>query len=79
MPANPFDLSALSDLSDQLQSWEDQFVSEASYRQYQRACAWVVDETAKQVSTTMTKILPVVIDRPTPWISKAFGYTRSLG
>jgi len=72
------DFSFLSDLGLQLAAWEETYVSEAGLDRYRRACAWVTSESAKQVATSITDAIASTIDRPTPWISRAYQYTRAL-
>lgn len=77
--ASPFDISVVTDLSDVLGSWEEQYVSDVGFKKYVRAISWAMDETAKSVAVRMREVLPQVLDNPTPWTRRAFQYTRSLG
>lgn len=74
-----FDIDLTTDITDRLATWAEQFISETSFRRYQRACAFVMDETAKHVAVGMRQVLPSVLDRPTVWSQRAFQYRRALG
>ena len=67
-----FSIDFTSDISERLGTWAEQFVSETSWTRYLRACAWTMDETAKQVAVTMRKVAPQVMDSPTPWTIRGF-------
>jgi hypothetical protein len=58
--------SLVQDLTRALQAWEEQYVSETSYAKYARACAWVVDQSAKAVSTDMRGATETVFRDATP-------------
>lgn len=72
------DLAVLTDLGAQLAAWEEQYVSQAGYEKYRRACAWTVSEAAKGVAGRMAEAMLQVLDRPTPWMLRAWQYTRAL-
>ncbi|MFJ7441074.1 hypothetical protein ACIQW5_25850 [Methylorubrum thiocyanatum] len=71
--------SLVQDLTRALQAWEEQYVSETSYAKFARACAWVVDQSAKAVSTDMRGATDTVFKDATPWMRQAWQYRRSLG
>lgn len=73
-----FGIDFTTDISDRLASWEEQFVSETSFREYERACAYVADEVAKRVSLGMRRAGAELLDRPTPWTLQGFAYRRAL-
>lgn len=70
--ANDFTLTGVTDIADCLIAWQERYVSEASMKRYKRACAWTMDETAKRVATRMPAVMDRVLDRPTPWMKRAF-------
>lgn len=74
-----FDIDLTTDITDRLATWAEQYISETSFRRYERACAFVMDETAKHVAVGMRQVLPSVLDRPTEWSKRAFQYRRALG
>lgn len=60
--------SFVGDLTDAIAAWEEQYVSEASYAQYRRASAWVVDESVKNVTMDMrAPPSPNSVIRPYRW------------
>ncbi|APX86019.1 hypothetical protein BV511_15710 [Methylorubrum extorquens] len=64
--ATPFDLVRIrSDLDDVLGSYMDAFLSEASLDRYRRACAWVTDESVKDLAKAGIAGLDRVMDQPT--------------
>ncbi len=67
-----------SDLHDQVGAWVDAFLSETSLDRYRRACAWTASEVAKAASRGATEVIDDAFDSPTPWMRRAFGYTRAL-
>jgi hypothetical protein len=73
-----FGIDFTTNLVDRLETWRDQFVSEASWRQYARACAWTTDTVAKRVAVGMQKSAHAHLDRPTPWTIAGFTYKRAL-
>ena len=77
--ARPSYGSFVTDLTRALASWEEQYVSEVSYRKYERACAWVTDQSAKAVSLDMRGATDTVFRDATPWMRNAWQYRRSLG
>jgi hypothetical protein len=54
------------------------FISESSLDRYRRACAWKASEVAKIACRGATDAIDVAFDNPTPWMRRAFGYTRAL-
>lgn len=70
--------SFIQDLTDACRAWEEQYVSEASYAQFRRACAWVVDESVKNVTRDMREATGEVFRDPTPWMVQGWQYRRSL-
>ncbi|SOR30598.1 conserved protein of unknown function [Methylorubrum extorquens] len=70
--------SFVSDLSEVLAAWEEQYVSETSYGKFRRACAWVVDESVKAVSEDMRRATGDTFRDPTPWMVAGWQYRRSL-
>lgn len=74
-----FGIDFTSDIGARLETWAEQFVSETSWRRYQRACAFVMDETAKHVAMSMRAAAPTAMEHPTPWTIRGFQYRRSLG
>ncbi|ACB80045.1 hypothetical protein C0214_11010 [Methylobacterium sp. DM1] len=70
--------SFIQDLTDACRAWEEQYVSEASYAQFRRACAWVVDESVKNVSGDMRGATQDTFQDPTPWMVQGWQYRRSL-
>ncbi|WP_331295489.1 hypothetical protein [Methylobacterium hispanicum] len=78
-PRRPSFGSLVQDLTRALAAWEDQYVSEVSYRKYARACAWVVDQSAKAVAVDMRGATDSHFRDPTPWMRNAWQYRRTLG
>lgn len=76
--ANSLDMAVLSDLGAQLAAWEDAYVSAVGFERYWRASAWAASEAAKTVATRM-QATAEAIDRPTPWMARAWQYTRAFG
>ncbi len=76
--ARPFGFDISTDLSARMMTWADQFISETSYRRFERACAFVSDETAKRLAQRMNAVTVEVFDRPTPWMRRAWQYRRGL-
>ncbi|WHQ68632.1 hypothetical protein [Methylorubrum extorquens] len=70
--------SFVSDLSEVLAAWEEQYVSETSYQKFRRACAWVVDESVKAVSEDMRGATRDTFRDPPPWMVNGWQYRRSL-
>lgn len=73
-----FGIDFTTDISDRLATWEQQFVSETSWRAYERALAYVADTVAKRVSLGMRRAGMELLDRPTPWTLQGFAYRRAL-
>lgn len=73
-----FGIDFTTDISDRLATWEEQFVSETSWRAYERALAYVADTVAKRVSLGMRRAGMELLDRPTPWTLQGFAYRRAL-
>ncbi|GJD87261.1 hypothetical protein BHAOGJBA_0761 [Methylobacterium hispanicum] len=71
-------MAVLSDLGSQPAVWEDSYVSAAGFEKYKRALAWAASEAGKNVATRMKEATAEVIDRPMPWIWRAWRYTRAL-
>ncbi|MBK3398073.1 hypothetical protein [Methylobacterium ajmalii] len=71
-------IDLVSDICDAVAAWEQAFVSEASLDRYRRACAWTASEVAKSASVGATSGIDRAFSNPTPWMSRAFGYTRAL-
>ncbi|GJD97464.1 hypothetical protein [Methylobacterium iners] len=67
-----------SDIFDQVAAWQDAFISESSLDRYRRACAWTASEVAKAASKGATSAIDEAFENPTPWMRRAFGYTRAL-
>jgi hypothetical protein len=63
-----------TDLHDAVGAWMESFISETSLTRDRRACAWTASEVAKVACQGATE----AIDDPTPWMRRAFGYTRAL-
>lgn len=76
--ANSYDMAVLSDPGAQLAAWEDAYVSAVGFERYWRASAWAASEAAKTVAVRMKAATGEVIDRPTPWMARAWQYTRAL-
>ena len=76
--AGSFDIAFISDVTDRIETWAEQFISETSFRRYLRACAYVTDESSKHVTLAMRAALPRLMDRPTEWSKRAFQYRRAL-
>ncbi|WP_167350078.1 hypothetical protein [Methylobacterium platani] len=76
--ARSLDMAVLSDLGAQLAAWEDAYVSAVGFERYWRASAWTASEAAKTVAVRMRAATMEVIDRPTPWIGRAWQYTSAL-
>lgn len=76
MTGLPLDL--VSDVCDQVAAWQDAFLSEASLNRYRRACAWTMSEVAKGACKDATAAIDVAFQDPTPWMRRAFKYTRAL-
>lgn len=79
MAAPPTYARFVQDLTRAIRSWEEQYVSETSYRKFERAAAWTVDQSAKAVSVHMRDATGDVFKDATPWMLKAWQYRRSLG
>lgn len=73
-----FGIDFTTDLADRLATWEEQFVSETSWRANERACAWTVDQVAKRVSLGMRRAGAELLDWPMPWTLQGFAYRRAL-
>lgn len=73
-----FGIDFTTDLADRLATWQEQFVSETSWYEYERACAWVVDTVAKRVSLGMRRAGAEILDRPMPWTLQGFAYRRAM-
>lgn len=71
-------LDVISDVCDQVAAWQNAFLSESSLKRYQRACAWTMSEIAKGACLDVTAAIDTTFDDPTPWMRKAFKYTRAL-
>ena len=67
-----------SDLHDQVGAWMEAFISDSSLDRYRRACAWTASEVAKAACRGATEAIDTAFDNPTPWMRRAFGYTRAL-
>jgi len=72
-------LDVVSDICDQVAAWQEAFISEASLKRFQRACAWTMSEVAKGACQDVTAAVDVAFQDPTPWMRRSFGYTRALG
>ncbi|WP_342163155.1 hypothetical protein [Methylobacterium sp. SD21] len=77
-PRRPSFGSFVTDLSAAIAAWEEQYVSEASYAQYRRASAWVVDQSVKAVTMDMRGATNTQFRDPTPWMVDGWQYRRSL-
>lgn len=71
-------VNLVSDICDGVAAWQEAFVSEASLDRYRRACAWTTSEVAKAGAAGATAGIDRAFSNPTPWMRKAFGYTRAL-
>ncbi len=71
-------LNVISDICDVTGAWADAFLSEVSLKRYRRACAWAMSEAAKWGAEGATDAIPATFSNPTPWMMKAFTYTRAL-
>jgi hypothetical protein len=71
-------IDVVSDICDAVGQWQHTFLSEASLNRYRRACAWSMSEVAKAAAAGGTDAVDVAFENPTPWMRKAFGYTRAL-
>ncbi len=71
-------VNVISDICDQVAAWQEAFISEASLDRFRRAAAWTMSEVAKAASQGATEGIDDAFQDPTPWMRKAFGYTRAL-
>lgn len=71
-------IDVVSDICDQVGAWQRAFLSEASLDRCRRACAWSMSEVAKAAAAGGTDAIDAAFENPTPWMRKAFGYTRAL-
>lgn len=72
------DVSVISDVCDRVGAWQRAFLAEASLDRYRRACAWSMSEVAKAAAAGGTDATDTAFENPTPWMRRAFGYTRAL-
>lgn len=71
-------IDVVSDICDQVGAWQRAFLSRASLDRYRRACAWSMSEVAKAAAAGGTDAIDRAFENPTPWMRRAFGYTRAL-
>jgi|GEM_PF-2634051 len=71
-------LDVVSDICDQVAAWQRAFLWESTLDRYRRACAWTTSEVAKGACQDVTAAVDVGFQDPTPWMRRAFGYTRAL-
>lgn len=71
-------IDVVSDICDAVGQWQRAFLSEASLDRYRRACAWSMSEVTKAAAQGGTAAIDTAFENPTPWMRKAFGYTRAL-
>lgn len=67
----PFGFDISTDLSARMTTWAEQFISKSGYKRYERACAFVADETAERLALRMNAVVGEVFDRPTTWMKRA--------
>ncbi|MHC2001835.1 hypothetical protein ACYQR9_15550 [Methylobacterium sp. CM6241] len=67
-----------TDLGDRIALWARQFAEETTFKRYERACAYVMDESAKRLAERMNEATEDVVDNPTTWMKRAWAYRRGL-
>ncbi|MFY9293868.1 MAG: hypothetical protein WAP03_24710 [Methylorubrum rhodinum] len=71
-------VNIISDICDVTGAWSEAFLSEVSLKRYRRACAWAMSEAAKWGAEGATDAVATTFSNPTPWMMRAFKYTRAL-
>lgn len=71
-------IDVMTDVCDQVSAWQRAFLSEGTLDRYRRACAWTMSEVAKGACKDVNAAVDVAFQDPTPWMRRAFDYTRAL-